>query len=59
MKLLGNTTYGNTLTNKDKHTDVSYCEKTTTTKHVNSPLFRKLALLIDDIYEVELKKKRK
>jgi hypothetical protein len=53
MKLLGNVAYGKTLTNKAKHIDVSYCRGYDTMMLINSPLFKKMTQVADDLFEVE------
>ena len=58
MKLLGNSAYGKTITNKDRHRDVQYCDDHEAPKKVNEPQFRQLNALSEDLYEVELAKKK-
>lgn len=41
MKLLGNFTYGKTLTNKQKHLDVVYVDVAGTIKLINTPQIKK------------------
>ena len=50
FKLLGNSTYGKTITNIAKHTDVSYTDEKGTQKLVNDSLFRKLTPLTENVY---------
>ena len=58
MKLLGNSAYGKSLTNKERHTDIIYCRGTDTSTFISNPLFKKMTQLgNDDIYEVEMLKK--
>ena len=57
MKLLGNSGYGKTVTNKDRHRDVLYCDDKSTPAKVNEPLFRQLNPLSDDLYEIQMAKK--
>ena len=56
MKLLGNSSYGKTLTNISNHTDVTFVNDTDAQKLVNSPLLKKLTPLAPDWNEVETKK---
>ena len=58
MKLLGNSAYGKTITNKDRHRDVQFCDDDEAPKKVNEPQFRQLNVLSEDLYEVELAKKK-
>ena len=56
MKLLGNSSYGKTLTNIANHTDVTFVNDADAQKLVNSPLFKKMTPLGPDWNEVESKK---
>ena len=58
MKLLGNSTYGKTVTNIDRHRDVSYCTEVVTSACVNNKRFRQLDIVADDAYEVTSSKPR-
>jgi G:T-mismatch repair DNA endonuclease (very short patch repair protein) len=58
MKLLGNSAYGKCLSNKAKHADVVFCRGDDTSKMINAPLFKKMAQLSDDLFEVEMLKKK-
>ena len=42
MKLLGNSGYGNTVTNVDRHRDLQYCTEVGTSSLINNKLFRQL-----------------
>ena len=57
MKLLGNSGYGKTITNVDRHRDVSYCTEKAASLLVNDKRFRQLDMVVDDAYEIELNKK--
>ena len=57
MKLLGNSGYGKTITNVDRHRDVSYCTEKAASLMVNDKRFRQLEIVVDDAYEVEMNKK--
>ena len=58
MKLLGNSAYGKTITNKDTHRDLVFCDDDEAPKKVNEPQFRQLNILGDDLYELEMAKKK-
>ena len=55
-KLLGNSEYGKTITNVDRHRDVKYCTEKAASIMVNDRRFRQLAVVVDDAYEIELNK---
>ncbi len=57
MKLLGNSGYGKTITNKEKHRQIHYCDDKEAPNKVNEVQFRQLNALDDDLYEVEMAKK--
>ena len=52
MKLLGNSAYGKTVTNIDRHREVKYCTEVGTSSHINNKRFRRLDVVTDDAYEV-------
>ncbi|XP_072016392.1 uncharacterized protein [Amphiura filiformis] len=56
MKLMGNSSYGKTITNKYKHRNVKIANHGKASKLVNEILFRDLNQITDDCYEVELAK---
>ena len=56
MKLLGNSGYGKTVTNIDRHWDVNYCTEVGTSALINNKRFRQLDVVTDDAYEIELNK---
>ena len=56
MKLLGNSGYGKTVTNIDRHQDAKYCTEVGTSALINNKRFRQLDVVTDDAYEIELKK---
>ena len=58
MKLLGNSAYGKTVTNIDKHRDVRYCNEVGTSSHINNKRFRQLDVVTDDVYEITSNKAR-
>ena len=52
MKLLGNSGYGKTVTNVDRHRDIKYCTEVGTSSHINNKRFRQLDVVTEDAYEV-------
>ena len=58
MKLLGNSGYGKTITNKDRHRQVYYCDDKEAPSKVNELQFRELNTLDDNLYEIDMAKKR-
>ena len=57
MKLLGNSGYGKTVTNVDRHHDVKYCTEVGTSALINNKRFRQLDVVTDDAYEIEMNKR--
>ena len=57
MKLLGNSGYGKTITNVDRHRDVNYCTEKAASLMVNDRRFRQLDVVVDDAYEIQMNKK--
>ena len=57
MKLLGNSGYGKTVTNVDRHRDLQYCTEVGTSSLINNKLFRQLEVVTDNAYEVEMSKR--
>ena len=59
MKLLGNSAYGSSIMNKEKHKKISYVKgENSACLKVNEPEFNKLTQLGHDLYEVESFKKK-
>ncbi|XP_066265252.1 uncharacterized protein [Branchiostoma lanceolatum] len=59
MKLIGNSAYGKTVTNKEKQSDVCYCDSdVTATQKINYPCFRMITEVVDGFYEIETGKRR-
>ena len=58
MKLLGNSAYGKTVTNVDRHHDVKYCTEVGTSALIDNKRFRQLDVVTDDAYEVTSSKAR-
>ena len=57
MKLVGNSSYGKTITNKERHRQVKFCNDDEASKLINSSFFRQLDIIDDDTYEVQSSKK--
>ena len=58
MKLLGNSAYGKTVTNVDRHRDTKYCTEVNTSQFINSNRFRQLDVVTDYVYEITSNKAR-
>ena len=60
MKLLGNSAYGKTVTNVDRHRDVKYCTEVGTSLSllIGNKRFRQLDVVAEDAYEVTSNKAR-
>ena len=58
MKLLGNSAYGKTVTNVDRHRDIKYCTEVGTSALINNKRFRQLDVVTDDAYEITSSKAR-
>ncbi len=56
MKPVGNSSYGKTITNKERHREVKYCDDEVS-ELVNPPFFRELNPIEVDTYEVQSSKK--
>ena len=58
MKLLGNSAYGKTVTNVDRHRDIKYCKEVGTSRPISNKRFRQLDVVAEDAYEVTSSKAR-
>ena len=56
-KLLGNSGYGKTITNVDRHRGVNYCTEKAASLMVNDRRFRQLDVVVDDAYGIAMNKK--
>ena len=56
-KLEGNSMYGTTATNKEKHVDMVYCKEHNVGRYLVDPFFRRCNQLNEDTFEVEMSKK--
>ena len=52
MKLLGNSAYGKTVTNVDRHRKVKYCTEVGTSALISNKRFYQLDVVAEDAYEV-------
>ena len=57
MKLLGNSAYGKTVTNQERHMNTRVCNDRDAPRYVNKPHFRALHTSDNDVYEVDMAKK--
>ena len=57
MKLLGNSAYGKTVTNVDRHRDIKYSTEVGTSALINNKRFRQLDVVAEDAYEIEMNKR--
>ena len=58
MTLLGNSAYGKTVTNIDRHRNVKDCTEVGTSACINNKRFRQLDVVTEDAYEVTSNKAR-
>ena len=58
MKLLGNSAYGKTVTNVDRHRDIKYCTEVGTSLLISKKRFCQLDVVTDDAYEITSSKAR-
>ena len=58
FKLWGNSSYGKTICNKEKHKNIRYCDSKAVSELINDPLFHKLNTISEDLYEIEHFKKK-
>ena len=59
MKLIGNSAYGSSIMDKEKHLSISYAkDERTASLKINCPRFKKLTELADNCYEVESFKRK-
>ena len=58
MKLLGNSAYGKTVTNVDRHRNVAYCTEVDSSACINNKRFRQLDVVTDNAYEITSNKSR-
>ena len=57
MKLVGNSSYRKTITNKERHRQVKFCTDGEVSQLINSPFCRQLDAINVDTYEVRSSKK--
>ncbi|XP_035676271.1 sushi, von Willebrand factor type A, EGF and pentraxin domain-containing protein 1-like [Branchiostoma floridae] len=59
MKLISNGAYGKAVTNKEKQSDVCYCDsEVAATQKINYPCLRQITEVVDGFYEIETGKRR-
>ena len=58
MKLVGNSSYGKAITNKELHRKVDFCDDETVQEKINTQFFRQLNIINDDAFEVESAKEK-
>ena len=58
MKLLGNSAYGKTVTNIDRHRKSKYCKEVGTSASIIHKRFRQLDVVTDNAYEITSNKSR-
>ena len=58
FKLWGNSSYGKTICNKEKHRNIRYCDSEAVSELINDPLFHKLNAIFENLYEIEHFKKK-
>ena len=56
MKLLGNSSYGNQIMDRSRHTITKYLNDEKTHKAINEHFFKRLNTIQKDLYEIELLK---
>ena len=56
-KLESNSSYGRTVTNKERHADVLYCQEQQVSRHLMDSSFRRCNQLDEKTFELEMSKK--
>lgn len=54
---VGNSSYGKTITDQERHREVTFCEETKANRLINTPFFRQIDQIEKDTYEVQSCKK--
>jgi len=57
-KLIGNSVYGRSLLNKDKHRDYKLCSLDDALRYINEPLYQDSSEINDDLFEIQMSKRR-
>ncbi|KAL9961203.1 hypothetical protein ACROYT_G030104 [Oculina patagonica] len=57
MKLVGNSSYGKTITDQERHREVKFCEEAKASRLINTPFFRQIDQIDEYTYEVQSCKK--
>ena len=55
--LVGNSSYGKTITDQERHREVRFCEETKASRLINKPFFRQIDQIDENTYEVQSCKK--
>ena len=58
FKLWGNSSYGKTICNKEKHRNIRYCDGEAVSELINDLLFHKLNPISENLYEIKHFKKK-
>ncbi|KXJ22829.1 Zinc finger and SCAN domain-containing protein 22 [Exaiptasia diaphana] len=58
MKLVGNSSYGKTITDQERHREVKFCSDAKASRLVNDPFFRQIDEIDENTYEVQSSKKK-
>ena len=54
---VGNSSYGKTITDQERHREVKFCEETKASRLINKPFFKQIDHISDNTYEVQSCKK--
>ena len=57
VKLLGNSGYGKTIINVDRHRDMKYCTEAAASLIINDRRFRQFNVVVDDAYKIAMNKR--
>ena len=55
---MGNSSYGKTITDQERHREVQFCEETKASRLINKPFFRQIELIDKNTFEVQSCKKK-
>ena len=55
---VGNSSYGKTITDQERHREVQFCEETKASRLINKPFFRQIELIDKNTFEVQSCKKK-
>ena len=54
---MGNSSYGKTITDQERHREVQFCEETKASRLINKPFFRQVEQIEENTFEVQSCKK--